>query len=134
MKNDKTKIGIIVNTDPHHKPGEHWICMYMDLAPIDPSKEPYAFFMDSAGGSMPKELNKLYKKTKEQMESIGKTIKLEKVKGLVHQKDDNECGIYCIYVITSLLQGKLTVEDFKSRRIPDEDMFSLRYEYFNYPN
>ena len=133
IRDNKTKIGVIVNTDPHDKPGEHWICMFIDLAPSDGSS-PYAFFMDSAGDKMPAELRKLYKRAKNQLKTIGKDLKLEYPKDVIHQKDDNECGIYCIYVITSLLEGNITVEDLKTKRITDQEMFDLRYTYFNYPN
>ena len=31
LKKNKTKIGIIFNTDPHYKGGSHWVCMYIDI-------------------------------------------------------------------------------------------------------
>ena len=31
MKRGKTKIGIIFNTDPHDKPGQHWISMFINI-------------------------------------------------------------------------------------------------------
>jgi len=31
LKKNKTKIGLIFNTDPHYKGGSHWICMYIDI-------------------------------------------------------------------------------------------------------
>ena len=31
LKEGKTKVGIIFNTDPHTEDGEHWVAMYMDL-------------------------------------------------------------------------------------------------------
>ena len=31
LKNNKTKIGIVFNTDPSTKDGEHWISLYIDL-------------------------------------------------------------------------------------------------------
>ena len=31
IKNKKTKIVIIFNTDPHNKPGQHWISMFINI-------------------------------------------------------------------------------------------------------
>lgn len=31
IKNGKTKIGIIFNTDPHNKSGQHWISMFINI-------------------------------------------------------------------------------------------------------
>ena len=28
----KTKLGIVFNTDPHYKSGQHWISLYIDLS------------------------------------------------------------------------------------------------------
>ena len=30
IKEGKTKIGIIFNLDPHHKPGSHWVAMFIN--------------------------------------------------------------------------------------------------------
>ena len=31
IKRGKTKIGVIFNTDPHNKPGEHWISLFINI-------------------------------------------------------------------------------------------------------
>ncbi len=31
IKKGKTKIGIVFNTDPHTKDGEHWICLFINI-------------------------------------------------------------------------------------------------------
>ena len=35
IKNGKTKIGIIFNTDPHNRPGQHWISMFINIKKKD---------------------------------------------------------------------------------------------------
>ena len=60
IKQGKTKIGIIFNTDPHNKPGQHWISMFINIT----SKK--IFFFDSTGDTAPKEIKKLIERIKEQ--------------------------------------------------------------------
>ena len=47
IKRGKTKIGIILNTDPHNKPGQHWISMFINI-----KKHTISFF-DSVGDKAP---------------------------------------------------------------------------------
>ena len=43
IKKGKTKIGFIFNTDPHNKPGKHWISLFINI------KKKHIFFFDSTG-------------------------------------------------------------------------------------
>lgn len=46
-----------------------------------------------------------------------------------HQRENTECGIYSMYFISSLLDGK-RFNDFLGRRIPDSEMEQYRKRFF----
>lgn len=123
IKKGKTKIGIIFNTDPHYLEGSHWICMFIDI------KNKYIYYFDSNANETPKEIIQLVDKIKNQADKLGIKIKYDR-NNMEHQKSDTECGMYVLYVITQLLQNKMTPEMFK-KRIPDSDMERLRKVFFN---
>jgi hypothetical protein len=52
IKKGKNKIGVIFNTDPHDKDGEHWISLFINI------KNGTIFFFDSAGDKAPKQVMK----------------------------------------------------------------------------
>lgn len=129
LKRGKSKIGIIFNTDPHNKDGEHWISMYIDAA----HQNPYVFFFDSTGDPPPQEVTKLSDKLLQQAGQIG--IKMEYFHNhpFEHQKGNTECGMYSLYMISQLLSGEKTHHSFKNERITDADMKRLRGKFFNLP-
>ena len=61
----ETKIGIVFNTDPSTKGGQHWISLYMDLDKHNNSY-PGIYYFDSFGKTPPKEIKELIKKAQEQ--------------------------------------------------------------------
>lgn len=124
LKKGKTKIGIIFNTDPHHKDGAHWISMFIDI------KKKYIFFFDSVGDKPPKEIGKLIAR----IESQGKRLNIDFnviINTKSHQREDTECGIYSLFLIIELLESKKNPEYFLTHRIPDKEMEKLRKKYFN---
>ena len=50
LKEGKTKVGIIFNTDPHNKSGTHWIALFIDI------KNSFIAYFDSNGNKVPKEI------------------------------------------------------------------------------
>ena len=123
LKKSKQKIGVIFNTDPSHKNGEHWISLYIDL-----TNKTICFF-DSVGSEPPTEvkrfINKMAKLAKEQT-----GIKLKKiVNGKQHQYKDSECGVYSLYFIISRLQGK-SCDYINNKIIKDEEMNNYRKKFF----
>ena len=50
---NKNKLGIILNTDPHNKSGEHWISMFVNI------KKRFIVYFDSNGNEAPKQVIKL---------------------------------------------------------------------------
>ena len=124
IKSGKTKIGIIFNTDPHTKEGEHWICLFINI------KKKYIIYFDSVGNYTPSQINKFIKNVKNQGNNLDLKFKVYKNK-LKHQRKNSECGMYCLFVLIQLLQDKITPEKLISKRIADEDMENLRKKYYN---
>jgi hypothetical protein len=117
-----TKIGIVLNTDPHTSDGSHWICMFINI------NLRYIYFFDSNGLVVPKEvtvfMNRIYEQTKE----LGTPFKII-INEIEHQKTNTECGMYVLYILISLLK-KDTYPNFK-KIIPDSKVEALRKILFN---
>jgi hypothetical protein len=122
IKKKKNKLGIIFNLDPHFKGGSHWVCLFVDL------KKKFIFYFDSNGISIPKQIKKCV--TMIQLQSI-ENLKFFQNAPKVHQQQDTECGIYVLYVISSLIEESVKYTHFMKNNISDEDMFKLRNKYFN---
>ena len=127
IKEGKTKIGIIFNTDPHNEPGQHWISMFINI------KTGTIFFFDSVGDKAPKEIMKLVKRIKKQGLALKQQIifKFDQNYPVEHQYGDTECGIYSIFFIVHLLEDKLSGHYFKTHILKDEYMENFRKIYFN---
>ena len=123
LKNKKTKIGIILNTDTHDLGGAHWICIFIDFT------KKYVLFFDSNADKTPKEVIKLLKRIKDQSKALNIKLKFYK-NDVEHQKTNTECGVYCLFTITHLLTNKIKLKDF-DKRIPDSHMEELRTSFFN---
>jgi hypothetical protein len=90
----KQKIGIIFNLDAHDEPGSHWVCAYVDI----PEKK--AYYFDSYGYPPPQEVDTFLKRCKEQGCS---DVYYNDIR---HQRKGSECGMYCLYILISLVRGK----------------------------
>jgi hypothetical protein len=127
IKKGKTKIGIIFNTDPHNKPGQHWISMFINI------KKKRIFFFDSTGDSPPQEIQVLIERIKEQGQNCSPTInfKVDSNEGVEHQYGNTECGIYSIFFIVHMLEDTTTEHYLKTHILRDEYMEKFRQVYFN---
>jgi len=121
----KTKIGIVFNLDKHTQGGSHWVCLFINI------KQKYIFYFDSVGNKMPTQIKKIVDKIVKQggelLEPIHFRVEINK---LQHQRKNNECGVYCLFVITTLLQDTKSINELKKERYPDEDMYELRSIFF----
>lgn len=122
LKQNKTKIGIIFNLDPHYKGGSHWVALFISIP------HETCLFCDSTGDPIPKEVKQWVNRVTKQAKSLGKSLKLE-VNTIEHQKKDTECGIYSIYFLDQMLQQN--PPQLFSKRIPDNTMQEYRDVYFN---
>lgn len=126
-KQGKTDLAVIFNADTHDKEGSHWMTMYIDL------NKGYILYFDSTGDPMPREVKKLTKRLTEQAKDMGIPMRVL-VSRARHQRRDTECGIYGLYAVSQLLQGKRTPESLCRGRISDDTMQRFRKKFFNLPS
>lgn len=127
IKKGKTKIGIIFNTDPHDKPGQHWISMFINI------KKKTIFFFDSTGDKASSEIMDFVNRIIEQGKLLKPKIKFkfDSNEGVEHQYGNTECGIYSLYFIVNMLRDKTSDEYLKTHILKDEYMNKFRKVYFN---
>jgi hypothetical protein len=127
MQHGKNKIGIIFNTDPHNKPGQHWISMFINI------KKKKIFFFDSTGDKPVKEIMVLVDRIKEQGLNMSPKMNFEfdSNEGIEHQYGNTECGIYSLFFIVHMLEDKMTEHYLKTHILKDEYMQKFRKIYFN---
>jgi hypothetical protein len=127
IKKGKTKIGIIFNTDPHNKPGQHWISMFINI------KKKKIFFFDSTGDKPTKEIMELVNRIIEQGKNLNPKMvfHFDSNEGIEHQYGNTECGIYSLYFIVHMLEDKMTEHYLKKHILKDQYMEKFRKVYFN---
>jgi hypothetical protein len=127
IKHGKTKIGMIFNTDPHDKPGQHWISMFIDI------KKRQISFFDSVGSKIPPKIMKLVERIQEQGRKMTPklNIKFDQNYPVEHQYGSTECGVYSIFFIVHMLEDKITEHYLKTHILKDNDMSKFRKIYFN---
>ena len=118
-----TKLGVIFNLDKHTQSGSHWVAMYCDV------NDGYIGYWDSYGMKPSPEIVVLMERLKKQAAELGKPIEI-KINKTRHQYKNSECGVYCIYFITSLLDGK-EFNDVVNNIISDDDMNAKRSKFYN---
>jgi hypothetical protein len=123
--------GIIFNTDPSYKSGEHWMSMFINLNPNNPS---ISFYDSVATCPAPKEILKYIKYIKkfepklQQLWKNDNTIKIN-CNNVQHQKRNSECGTYSLYYIIESLKGK-SFDEISKNIIKDEEMNQKREIFF----
>lgn len=127
IKHGKNKIGIIFNTDPHNKPGQHWISMFINI------KKKKIFFFDSTGDKPVDEIMVLVNRIKEQGLNMSPKMNFEfdSNEGIEHQYGNTECGIYSLFFIVHMLEDKMTEHYLKTHILKDEYMQKFRKVYYN---
>jgi hypothetical protein len=125
LRNDIHKIGIIFNTDPHDKSGEHWISLFINL------KHSTIIFFDSTGDPPPKQVNVFIKKIILQGKEIDIDFKSTRNK-IIHQKKNTECGVYSIcFIIEMLKQSNPEMPEMFNSPVNDLEIQKFRNIYFN---
>ncbi len=123
LNRKKTKIGMVFNTDPSTRPGQHWICAFIDLK----SKEINFFDSYGSNGNYPEEVEKLFIKI--QNDAKKNKIQLVIKKNTVrHQYKNSECGVYCIKFIADRLNNSF--EKLTNEPVPDEEVNKERWDRF----
>lgn len=156
LEKGKRKLGVIFNLDKHTQPGSHWVAMWAHFPQSSngngnnndnnnivntngfgndksegvssASGENEICYWDSYGMKPNPEvvilMNRLATQAKEQ--GLDASIKINKHR---HQYKNTECGVYCIYFLTSFLEGR-AFEDIVGNIISDDKMFEKRKEFF----
>jgi hypothetical protein len=116
LTNGIKSIGIVYNLDPHYKSGSHWVANYIDI----PGNTCYYF--DSYGMEPPPQVATFMKWLSSHNPS--NPMKLQYNKRRL-QYSNTECGMYCIYMITRMLEGDSFL-DITRRKPKDSDMLDFR--------
>jgi hypothetical protein len=127
-KKGKQRFGIVINTDPHDGPGQHWVAVFCDVRPE--LEYPRFTYFDSYAMTPEPEIKRIMKRWKEQWDATGvhkKGMKLSFNKTR-HQYKDSECGMYCLYFHYACLMNLPMNE-----RIPDDVINSFRNLLFRMP-
>jgi hypothetical protein len=127
-KKGKHRIGIVINTDPHDGPGQHWIAAFCDIRPE--LEYPRFTYFDSYAFKPEPEIKRLMKRWKEQWDATkihSKPMKLTYNKTR-HQYKDSECGMYCLYFHYACLMNLPMNE-----KIPDDVINAFRNLLFRIP-
>ena len=124
----KHRIGIVINTDPHDGPGQHWVAVFADIRPE--LQYPRVTYFDSYAAVPEKEVKTLMKRWKHQwdatgLHSEGMKMTFNKTR---HQYKDSECGMYCLYFHYACLMNIPMNE-----RMPDDVVNSFRNLLFRMP-
>lgn len=120
LKKDIYKIAIPLNLDKHTGNGFHWVVLYIDL------KRKFIYYFDSAKNNIPNEVNVLIERLIQQSPKL----KVLNNQNIQHQKGSTECGMYILFFIISMLEGK-SPSYFNKRVVTDEEVFKCRNIYFN---
>jgi hypothetical protein len=123
----ESKIGIVFNTDPSTKSGEHWISMYIDLEKYN-SSDYGIYYFDSYGEKPNKEIKDLINKIIKQGGSCNRKL-LYFYNDHPYQNKNAQCGMYSIHFIKKMLEG-LSFEKYLNSKLNDKLMIQLRDEYF----
>ena len=124
-----TKLGVIFNLDKHTQSGSHWVAMYCDINNKNNTNGGFIGYWDSYGMKPSPEVVVLMDRLKQQAKDLGHNLEI-KINNTRHQYKNSECGVYCIYFITSLLDGK-SFEEVVNNIISDDDMNAKRNIFYN---
>lgn len=128
-KNNKKCIGMVFNTDPHNKGGQHWFSMYVDLIGKNRPK-PAIYYFDSA--SPVNNFQDIHQRIIELMYKIEEQcdFKLDIFyNNIKHQHGDTECGVYCLHFLTEMLKGK-NFKEYINSDLDDKIIEQFRNVYF----
>uniref|UniRef100_A0A6C0IJD0 Ubiquitin-like protease family profile domain-containing protein n=1 Tax=viral metagenome TaxID=1070528 RepID=A0A6C0IJD0_9ZZZZ len=124
IKKGKNKIGIIFNTDPHYLNGSHWISLFINI------KKGFIFFFDSNGDPAPKEIEVLCQRIIQQAKALNIDLKFAQNAPFEHQFENTECGMYSLYLVSSLIMDKHDYTYFMKHRVTDAMMKQMRLKMF----
>lgn len=127
LKKKQTKIGIVFNTDPSTKDGQHWISLYVDVGKHN-NPFPGIYYFDSFGRNPPSEIKNLINDMKKQFSKLGmKTFYF--YNDYPYQKQNSQCGMFSIHFLKCMLDN-LSFQEYLNLPLSDNMMIDLRDKYF----
>lgn len=136
LKDNKNRLGMVINLDTHDKSGSHWVGLYSDL------KKKQIYFFDSYGHKPEKKIQKFMNRLKKWMnktyginnDSEGKLFSSEDIdiryNKKRHQYKNSECGVYSMNFIIRLLRGE-GFSKIENSRVIDDEINKCRKVYFS---
>ena len=136
LKDNKNRLGMVINLDTHDKSGSHWVGLYSDL------KKKQIYFFDSYGHKPEKKIQKFMNRLKKWMnktyginnDSEGKLFSSEDIdiryNRKRHQYKNSECGVYSMNFIIRLLRGE-GFSKIENSRVIDDEINKCRKVYFS---
>lgn len=141
LKNNKTQVGLIYNTDYVGNSGEHWNALFADF------EKNAIYFFDSYGTKPNSDVVKMM----EIIENVMKkrcglekadihrnktnfnkcSLPSKKHNTVRHQYGDNACGVYSTNFILRMLKGQETFDEICNSKIKDEHVGMCRKVYFS---
>ena len=120
LKNNGVKyVGFVFNLDPHFKNGSHWVSMMVDLLRRECN------FFDSYGMEPHPLIARLMRSFK--LQDPGLTLNYNARR---FQFGDSQCGMYCIFFLSTMLDGT-RFKKFVKTSVPDYEMQNLRNVVFS---
>lgn len=94
--------GCVLNTDWYSGKGIHWYCIFGDF-----TSEPFTLeYYNTSGNNANYETKKWLSETKYKLaHDLGKQVNEIQVLNRAIQKNDVDCGVYCLHYIWSRLEG-----------------------------
>lgn len=132
LKNKKDKIGIVFNTDPHTKDGQHWISMYIDLKGRNLHGHPGIYYFDSYGRKPPQQIQQLIDKIIKQSHKCNCKFNYF-YNDKCYQSINAQCGMYSVHFIKQMMQD-ISFQNFLKSGLSDTKMIQQRDSYFIDPN
>lgn len=133
--------GLGLNLDTHRQPGSHWVCVFIDCREL-----PYQIIYYDSAGRMPTKRTRDYMNrvlydiaplAQQEQQRTGfvygngsvppVTLKYNNV---VHQLQNNECGMYVLTTLERLSRGKEPFDHIRFERRRDDALNSRRKEIF----
>ena len=128
LDDDIKCIGMVFNVDPHTKGGQHWFSMYVDLVGMN-RKKPTIYYFDSISTSITSnEIKELIEKL--QSQALDNHFTLDLIyNDKNHQKENTECGVYCLHFLTNMLKGT-QFKQYLKKPLSDKDIEKFRNIFY----
>lgn len=123
----KTKLGCVVNLDPHDRPGSHWVAFFINLK----GKNRGTYFYDSIARSPPRMVADFLESVVAQIRRRDKDHPY-RMNTVRRQYKNTECGVFCIKFLDDMIQGRRCFDSVCDSIPYDDDTFELRKRYFDY--